>query len=657
MFFGLQGKLRWTNHGPVGYSAFDNTFFRVDSSCASKCVPQWGTRPYKTMCIKRPSDIPLYECSKRHEKYRHMYHPSPCPDLKFVKNSAKATLYPVVNSNQSQCTLMMLTNLLKPDWLNIGCVNKLLVHVFCVQHINTHKTKMVAWKNEQPLHMCPQWSHILINGSCYTFVWKGQNQLCNISDGCKSPGLSTISFDELFKVKDILLSVEAQFPTFIIAMTSSHTNALHCKKHVPGVNCSNIWSDVSFSGGFQVCRSSPESVLLGLNLFRNIPAFKCNDKEKEMSGNSPICFSNRCGPLSYKSFQGQCILYTTESHRTSKAVHMDVNCSGNKSLDKYIHNDIVVDCAPVVDEEIILKEILLNKTFSLCFEPNLIPCKQHHSKCFHLQDMCVYSLDNYTHLYPCRNGGHLEECASFQCARTYKCSQSYCLTWALVCDGAFDCPLGEDEISSNSMACSPSSACPNMFKCEDTHKCIPLSVVCDTVADCPFGDDEEFCDFKETSCPGNCNCLLYAIFCSTTLFKSEQKLIPFISTTFHLNGDLISISQIHQFPSVLFLSAINSKFSSLCAQQFKLPQNVSFADFSLNLVASLTCGCVSNHSKIRALSIKQNKIRLVSSSSFKNLPEFHFLSLAENPLTTVAEHIFSDLPNVKLLSVVTISYI
>ena len=124
----------------------------------------------------------------------------------------------------------------------------------------------------------------------------------------------------------------------------------------------------------------------------------------------------------------------------------------------------------------------------------------------------MYKLNEYSHLVPCWNGGHLQNCREFECNAKFKCPNSYCISWSFVCDGKWDCPEGVDE--NQEVFCHSNMRCSRMFRCHDTYTCILLQNVCDGHIECVLGDDELFCELKDTLCPANCQCILFAISCT-----------------------------------------------------------------------------------------------------------------------------------------------
>ncbi len=56
---------------------------------------------------------------------------SKCLNMTDIKTEANNTLYPNVLENQN-CVIMMITNLVEPDWLPVNCSAKVLHLVICV---------------------------------------------------------------------------------------------------------------------------------------------------------------------------------------------------------------------------------------------------------------------------------------------------------------------------------------------------------------------------------------------------------------------------------------------------------------------------------------------------------------------------------------------
>ena len=170
-------------------------------------------------------------------------------------------------------------------------------------------------------------------------------------------------------------------------------------------------------------------------------------------------------------------------------------------------NDGIPDCilsngsAISEDEEVAFSYTLLTSN-TPCKEDQNLPCRAGHPRCFPIEKLCQYDLDVYNQLHPCRNGRHLEQCENIECSMKFLCPGAYCLSAQRVCDGAKDCPTGEDE--KGCLYKLQPLSCPGMFRCTEKY-CINQHKVCDGKIDCLlYGEDELYCGLP--ACPKECIC-------------------------------------------------------------------------------------------------------------------------------------------------------
>ena len=97
-----------------------------------------------------------------------------------------------------------------------------------------------------------------------------------------------------------------------------------------------------------------------------------------------------------------------------------------------------------------------------------------------------------------------------------------------MCNGRWDCPNGEDEISCDIVG--KKQVCTNMYKCKNTKQiCIHLGSVCNNKDECPLGDDELFCDLKDSECLLGCHCLLFGLFCNESVLSTKNRDFLYLS--------------------------------------------------------------------------------------------------------------------------------
>ena len=286
-----------------------------------------------------------------------------------------------------------------------------------------------------------------------------------------------------------------------------------------------------------------------------------------------------------------------------------------------------------------------------CKFPDQVPCLEGHSKCFNITDICMYRINEYGDLTPCRNGGHLESCKEFECNLSFKCKNSYCISWSYICNGNGDCPVGDDETN---YLCTESTICNQMFKCRYTsRKCIHTGNVCDGNDDCPMKDDELHYELQKTKCPSKCLCLSLAVECRNKNDNFIYLQFPFISLLFH--GVSISTYELlGRFPQIGFLTIRNSTRSDFCGiYQYS---NIIFIDFSFNNLKIVEQNCFVKLKYLTAILLNNNDIFLVKPKSFNYLPSLNFLCLSNNPLSMVASNFIVFSYSLKLLQVKKIKF-
>ena len=62
-----------------------------------------------------------------------------CVNLIHLKSKVRGTLYPK-SKGPERCSMMLLSNLAEPEWIQISCTEKLLVDVICVK-----RTGNIQW--------------------------------------------------------------------------------------------------------------------------------------------------------------------------------------------------------------------------------------------------------------------------------------------------------------------------------------------------------------------------------------------------------------------------------------------------------------------------------------------------------------------------------
>ena len=314
-------------------------------------------------------------------------------------------------------------------------------------------------------------------------------------------------------------------------------------------------------------------------------------------------------------------------------------CSDNENVSEILLNDLIPDCHTTNKDEDYLKSLLSFEKVYTCNYNYELPCLEGHDKCFNVTDICIYRLNYYFKLEPCRNGAHIENCKHFECSIMFKCPDAYCLPWSYVCDGKWDCPDGDDE--TNNPVCGFNISCQSMYKCKGTSICLHYGNICDNKIDCLYGDDEYFCNIKDISCLRGCQCLLYAINCHNSVITeiAATRLINFICV-FTQSTIIPSLYTLfNQLKNAQYLKLSNSNITKLCGL-FPIASKVIVLNFEQNSLSSLTKHCLFSLPYLTVCDVNSNKIAVIASESFHNLSYFKALNLSGNPLKSVARNIF-----------------
>ncbi len=286
----------------------------------------------------------------------------------------------------------------------------------------------------------------------------------------------------------------------------------------------------------------------------------------------------------------------------------------------------------VTDEPILVSHLEYGR-FYFCKQPNMLPCREGHSRCFWPHDICIFKVHIFGVLQICRNGAHIENCKQFECNAHFKCPNSYCIPFYFFCDGKIDCPDTTDE---NEYLCNQRNrVCKKMFKCIETNiTCVHPRDICDGDYDCPQGDDELFCAFHGFYCPRNCQCLLMAITCSKR-HLAQKVFPPFQKVLMKEISGMQWKALTGMFPEVIILQLHNIGLGDICKEQ--LPAKVKYLDVQNNILSVLESMCFCCASLLKNLILERNQITEIEMKAFVNLTSLYVLSLSNNPLYILSD--------------------
>ncbi len=359
---------------------------------------------------------------------------------------------------------------------------------------------------------------------------------------------------------------------------------------------------------------------------------------------------SNCSPLQYVSIEGHCETFTVSKHQEVEVQNTggDIfQCSNLTNISSSLVGDLIPDCGESAEDEALYNQVLTNRIFRECHNPDEIPCVRGFPLCYKFRDICIYKLNVLQYLVPCRTGSHLYDCSSFECNYNFKCSKSYCIKNTYICDGKWDCPNGYDETEDHS--CSSTQNCTTQFKCKYSSRCIHVYDVCDGEEDCPSGDDEILCQIKYMLCPTQCGCLNLAIVCANAHFhKLSMNTVPSVSQIY-LNSSFQTLNILHKCLNILYLKFVSSGMINLCnvLNYFQMIIEITLVN---NEIPHLRTMCFSSMPSLSLLNLSDNEIDRIEACAFHNLTNVQGIDLSKNKLLSVSPIFFSQASNIRILN-------
>lgn len=272
-----------------------------------------------------------------------------------------------------------------------------------------------------------------------------------------------------------------------------------------------------------------------------------------------------------------------------------------------------------------------------CEHLSNLMCHPSENHCFSKFQVCIYKVGQKRRLQFCPNGAHLAKCAHFVCTRHFKCPAYYCIPWGYVCDGRWDCPIGNDELSDT---CSTRN-CHGMLKCQvDNSVCVHFADICDGENDCLHGDDETFCDLKQM-CPQRCECFKYALSCS------ELISLPWHNIQAHVflsvkNTDVQDCQDtLSFFEDVISLVLHNDSIRDVTITNEFV--KLLLVDFSHNFISAIGKNSFRCCPITQDIILQNNSVQVIAKGSFHNTPHLSKLDLSMNKMQQIYEGTFDGL--------------
>ncbi len=568
-----------------------------------------------------------------------------------------------ISEIENVCTMLLLHNLATPQWISINCSEDLLSQAMCRIDRRMQSTRTNCY--------C-LFFQTGKNSNCFLFVWsKSRAEQRNL---CRSHKMETT---EIANIENWLHFLQA--PNIVLSplwVRSKSMLLVYNKVSQTYVTQTGDWKALA-NEGWQLCTSGMQDIKVRSGLFSCKNAtfianlYVCDstvdcpnddffDEQHCLCHGTPsnsfknckvTSFTNnktKCSPLYYTTVNGSCIKFTQLNAECNSTGHIlrkvTYTCENGLEIAVSLLDDFYSDCGQTADDEPIYKSVLIHKAHFSCMDPNEIPCLEGHVRCYRMKNICMFKIDQFGHLVPCRNGGNIENCKEFECNTAFKCIGFCCIPHEHVCDGFSDCPRTDESF------CHIRSRCENMFKCKGSkYLCVHLGNVCDKNKNCPFGDDELFCELNFV-CPTNCQCLALAIVCSNIGSVLHVSNLPFVSISFQNSENLIDVYNMNFSPNTYFLKMRHNNISEICSSA--LSHKLLLLDVAFNLVQTLISHCLPNNIVLKMLMLSDNKIVHIEQHSLSNQLNISFLNLSNDNLISFSQCIFgSSVHSLKVLSV------
>ena len=591
-----------------------------------------------------------------------------------------------------QCTLMLLSNLGEPVWISIPCAETFLYYVVCMKMVKPYK-KNIHFTTSIDFKHCKR-GQILLHNFCILFILNNFHLDLNYCEKAKGTSVKIFEFNQLHYIFDSI-SFSNDIPKIVLydkrnssfeikvvwefkkikfryqKLLSPKLGAIHiCKynflektRHNGLIMCKN--------GGYILLTYVCDGVSDCPNDNSDETMCKCKSQNSNTLQSTHCVFHElqtkifKCNVQYYMSKEGHCIPFIKQNTANQQLLkeylihqvypepeNRMFHCNNGKIIDISLFDDLISDCGSEAEDEPLMKSIVLHPNGSSSCSPQEIPCMDGHIRCYSFSDICIFKLNQFNHLIPCRNGAHAENCKDFECNAMYKCIESYCISWTYVCDGKWDCPNGDDEY--NNPVCGNQENCINMYKCKGSPtRCTEVSNTCNNVIDCIYADDEMFCELKNVFCPTFCRCILYSVLCNNMNF-TEKVFLNFYSFI-SVNIFNSSFSIIHRnlgFPH--FLTLPHNSIRMVCFLDILI--KLVYLDVSFNLVQQIHANCFSIAIHLSKIILTNNKIKFLFPVSFADLNYLKFVDLSGNSITSMSSYSFLNLPKIAILNWTGVSH-
>ena len=525
------------------------------------------------------------------------------PNALLVKEIASQYIQPVANKDIA-CTIMMLENMAKPEWISVPCTDKILTHVICVKKIKVNGDEFHGFEQiktdleiTSTIFQCKNKKVISSMRQCDGFV--------DCTGGEDEKGCSCF-----VKVKLIY---------------DSHYCRYNCKK--PRCFCSELFLQSHTTGCFQYkpLATSQNGLKIKTEILFNCPNETLTLEWELVNDLIPDCKSNADENILFVMLTGN---YKQNSTKISSIYNPEEQRHCFEGHSKFYH--VNKECLYEVDQKGILQTCRNGKHLQNCSDFNcqkLLKFKCPKYYCIPMGYVCDGKID-------CPGGSDEVHCANYSCIGLFHCFRtSQCIFVADVCDGVKDCMNGDDEFNCEL----------HYSKCLKQCICLGFAVSCNYSFQNVFNMDEVVQNRTYVSIIGNK--LFQEFRCS-----SCQKVQFLILTEFNILDFCVSFIRFkNDFHKVISIVLHKNSITLLRMDCFAYDSSILSLNFSSNMISVVEKFTFSSLDALKVLDLSNNRINILNTKSFAGLINMIFLKINQNPLKFIHIHLLQELIQLKVI--------